>query len=122
MRRNASHWIDIAPTVLNPRRKTTRHLSQRRSGGDGLIVIGPMLPELHPINSANRPSFGLVSSFDLLCRPMPVSAICPLGYMPVMLFAAAFAGAGSGKPSSLGNHARASIGSPASGPIICSGS
>jgi hypothetical protein len=53
-----------------------------------LIVIGPMLPELHPINSAKssfvRPYFVVrpVASINARFGYMPVSAICPSRLCP----------------------------------------
>jgi len=63
-----------------PRRNAPPLWPKPASLTDGNIGIGPMLPVQHPISSENRVSFGLVSLFDLSCRPNARD-----GYMPLML-------------------------------------
>jgi hypothetical protein len=69
-----------------------------------------MLPVQHPINSANRSSFGLVSSFDLSCRPN-----ARYGYTPLMLVCRRLRGHLIGEALFPRNGARASIGGPLQG-------
>jgi len=103
----------FVPTASTPGARM-RHLSAASRWARGRpVTIGQTPPEQHPIKSAKI----FVRSPYFVARPV-VSTNARFGYVPLIRLAAAFAGAVSGKPSSLVDRTRASIGGPLQGRII----